>query len=178
MLRRSTIAASMRGDNHNRQSSVRGLVRRSVGAVAIASAIAVAVPAVAQAASKPTANITLASSSIAAGSTARLSYSTAGLPAGSAVYLQERTVGPGQGWSTDKRLARNGSISGTSSPAGHYAFRLIVQRAGHQILTSRAAYLTVRPAASHHSSTSSTLWSWVKDAVKWGAYLVCWLWLC
>jgi hypothetical protein len=139
-------------------------MRLLIPLAAAASIVAVAVPTAASAATRPTANISLARSEITAGATARLSYATAGIPARSAVYLQERQLGSGNGWTTAERLRSVGAFSDPGAPAGSYQFRILVTHHGHKVVASRAASLVVEPAGG---SSSGSLWSLLGSAIEW-----------
>lgn len=144
-------------------------MRKLISLAAAAGIIALAVPAAAVAASRPTASISLASSEITAGATARLSYATAGIPARCAVYLQERQVGSGSGWTTAKRLHYVGAFSDPGAPAGTYQFRILVTRGGRKVVASRPAELVVEPKGG---SSSGSLWSLIGTAIGWLLWVV------
>ena len=110
---------------------------------------------------RPSARLVLANSDITAGSAAHMRYSTAWLPAGSVVHLQERLAGPGHAWITGAPLGRAGTITAPGAPAGDYLFRIQVTDAGHPVVASPAARLTVTQANSGNTILGS-IWNWVK----------------
>jgi hypothetical protein len=145
-------------------------MRRLIPVAAVAALAALSFPLAAQAApaSVPTAQLSLAASSIKQGGTIRLFYSTNNVPRGSTVRLEGRLAG-GTWKLLPGHLAKSGLITEPGSPAGKFQFKLVVNDAGRRVAVSRVATLTVRAAQSSGGHASPSPWWGVLEAGVKGA---------
>lgn len=146
-------------------------MRRLIPVAAVAALAALSFPLAAQAApaSVPSAQLSLAASSIKQGGTIRLFYSTSNVPRGSAVRLEGR-LADGTTWKLlPGQLAKSGLITEPGSPAGKFQFKLVVTDAGRRIAVSRVVTLTVRAAQNSGGHASPSPWWGVLEAGVKGA---------
>jgi hypothetical protein len=137
-------ADARHGPNHGRPSRL----GRTVGFLAIfatAGTVLLAAPGTAQAATTPgpSASLTLAASSISAGTKPVVTFITASVPAGAVIYLQ-RAAGPSGTWQNVGRLAADsGTVRAPADAAGIYQYRLLIAQGSTTVATSAASDLTV-----------------------------------
>lgn len=130
--------------NHGRPSRL----GRTVGFLAIfatAGTLLVAAPGTAQAAttSGPSASLTLAASSISAGTKPVVTFITANVPAGAVIYLQ-RAAGSSGKWQNVGRLAvDSATVRAPADAAGSYQYRILIAQGSTTVATSAASDLTV-----------------------------------
>jgi hypothetical protein len=137
-------ADARHGPNHGRPSRL----GRTVGFLAIlatAGTVLLAAPGTAQAATTPgpSASLTLAASSISAGTKPVVTFITANVPAGAVIYLQRAAASSGP-WQNVGRLGvGSGTVRAPADAAGSYQYRILIAQGSTAVATSAASDLTV-----------------------------------
>jgi hypothetical protein len=137
-------ADARHGPNHGRPSRL----GRTVGFLAILATVGtvlLAAPGTAQAATTPgpSASLTLAASSISAGTKPVVTFITANVPAGAVSYLQRAAGSNGQ-WQNVGRLGvDSGTVRAPADAAGSYQYRILIAQGSTTVATSAASDLTV-----------------------------------
>jgi hypothetical protein len=116
----------------------------------------------------PSATMTFASPSVAAGTSPVLTFLTAGTPTGSVVYL-ERTAAAGQAWQPVARVsAASGTVRAPADPAGTWEYRILVTDGGREVAASAPEALTVTGTASGSGSGGGcSACDVAKDVLPW-----------
>jgi hypothetical protein len=142
-------ADARHGPNRGRPSRL----GRTVGFLAIlatAGTVLLAAPGTAQAATTPgpSASLTLAASSISAGTKPVVTFITANVPAGAVIYLQ-RAGGSSGPWQNVGRLGvDSGTVRAPADAAGSYQYRILIAQGSTAVATSPASDLTVTGTVS------------------------------